>query len=1013
MDILIHSLGLPFNRDTLKTKGLGGSESAAYYQAIELGKRGHRVKIFTTHADSEADFIDGVQFISAGECNQQTPLGYRFEHYARNTPHDVLIIQRMPAAFHGQFASKVCIHQHHDLALSRFAAQILAGAWQVAAFTAVSEWHKKQMLEVYGLNPDAVAVVPNGVDADLYAGSESWDDPFTAGTEEFRLIYQSRPERGLEHLVRPGGIMDRARDLPVRLYIYGYENTVPHMAAFYGQLRDWAKALPNVTWEGEKSKAELAKIQTFADLLIYPTAFEEVSCISAMEAMHAGLPMLASRAGALGETCKDAGVEFINLKDGQVNEDAFVVKLREYFAGGVASGRLQMLEKKQRESAKTRTWAVAVDRLEAVIDRGFHSSLGGILRAAIERSDIRFAQWVLAERVRDPGASSVEDPIVTKAAEEIAHHFAFLDSDEAYAAHYAKHQAVYYDRFEEKVIGEDVTHTTRWRGVAMLVQQVVDANKSGGADIYATHMLDYGCAHGHYSMPLAKQFPTLHVHGMDVSPRAVEAFKKWATKEDEISYKVKASVGIDPREPLVDKINPWPEKYDIILAGEVLEHVRDPYALLEQFREALAPGGTLIITTPVGRWEHTGTIEFRNAREHVEHFDRADIEEIFAGHDIKIYSAPAGGDKAGFPCGSYVYSVKFKDGAPIGRPDFARKLATYGARQTISACLIVKNGAETVSQALDSVVDHVDQIIVAVDPATSDATLDVLAAYAAKFPFKSIEFWKASASATVDGFDAARNESIAEATGDWILWFDADEIVRRPWNLHKLARPSMHNGYGFKQIHYSSEPPQVLSTDMPCRFFRNHRGTKFFGVVHEHPEDAIGKAVAFSIVRPEIEFLHNGYVDEETRRERFRRNYPLVLRDMDEHPDRKLNQFLMLRDLAQAIHFEREQMGGQIAEHHMAQAQKAVDMFEKMVSERGGYVGNRMLIDALPYYSACVEVLGIGFTASFKLQYQHPAAPDLGAMAEASARFHSADFHAKFITSLIQEATAKYGSKYI
>ena len=117
MDIVIHSMGMPFNGDTLKTKSLGGSESAAYYQAMELARRGHKVTVFTT--TQEETFTDGVRFCSLGQPTEAEPLGNAFTHYAANTPHDVLIIQRHPLAFHRKWASKVNLFQMHDLALHR------------------------------------------------------------------------------------------------------------------------------------------------------------------------------------------------------------------------------------------------------------------------------------------------------------------------------------------------------------------------------------------------------------------------------------------------------------------------------------------------------------------------------------------------------------------------------------------------------------------------------------------------------------------------------------------------------------------------------------------------------------------------------------------------------------------------------------------------------------------------------------------------------------------------------
>ena len=50
---------------------------------------------------------------------------------------------------------------------------------------------------------------------------------------------------------------------------------------------------------------------------------------------------------------------------------------------------------------------------------------------------------------------------------------------------------------------------------------------------------------------------------------------------------------------------------------------------------------------------------------------------------------------------------------------------------------------------------------------------------------------------------------------------------------------------------------------------------------------------------PVVKIAHYGYKDEGTRKERFARNLPLILRDREENPERILGKFLWLRDLAQ------------------------------------------------------------------------------------------------------------------
>ncbi len=1013
MRIVFLCLGMPFNGDTIKEKSLGGSESAAYYQCRELAKRGHEVCIFT-NTQQEGEF-DGVKYLNAGEVTQQYPLGARFEYYARNTDHDVLIIQRAAHAFHGQFASKINILQLHDLALFRYSALVNHGMWNTDLVTCVSAWHKKQVCEVYGLNPDFVKIVRNGVDPELYQNNFVRDEDGS-----FRLLYQSRPERGLENLVRDGGIMHQLEtsDPHVHLYVCTYDNTMAQMQPFYAKLDQDIARRKNVTKLGPLTKSQLAQRQQDTHLMVYPTTFEEVSCISVMEAMHAGLPVLTTPVGALPETLADSGVFFVPLKEDQVDIGAFADKIHNLSIPGTLTRAREL----QLNMAKYRDWSGAVDRLEYEIAECFKRRAGtpaARARHAIEHSDIGVAFLTVEGEARKE--LSLYD---------------FSKSPEAYKAHYAKHQGQYYNEFESRVIGEDVTHSSRFQGVLMYMQR--EQARDGKTP---KRVLDYGCAHGHYLVPLAKTFKDWRFTGVDVSERAIGACAK-SLQRDHVSADLICSdqsifESLDrlcPFRPgskvvgfLLDNgrevaIEDWhgeepPEDtqeiiyeserdfFDVIFAGEVLEHVPNPYELLESFRSVLRPGGVIIITTPTGRWEWSGTESFRTAREHLWHFDREDIKEICGENEYDISSAPAGQDKTGRPLGSFVWAVRPHAG--FGEVDYQRKLKTMAPRQTLSACLIVKDGAKTLRKCIESFVDWVDEIVVAIDPQTKDTTRLILEQLQAEFPFKPFNVFD-GLSALKDGFDAARNASVDAATGDWVLWVDADEEIQTPWNFWKYLRHSQHNGFAFPQVHYSCNPPSVLTTDFPCRLFRRNAGIKFYGVVHEHPETEPGKSVPNAIIRHDVQFLHSGYVDEEVRRQRFVRNLPLLYRDLEKYPNRGLNRFLFLRDIAQQMMFESEQAQGYVLEGHQARALQGVKLWEEMLEKDP----LRMIIDSLKYYSHCVSVLGEGFEATFDYKTNVERCPPLNSASQVSGRFFNKEHLQRLLAKVFEESTKHYDSKY-
>ena len=82
----------------------------------------------------------------------------------------------------------------------------------------------------------------------------------------------------------------------------------------------------------------------------------------------------------------------------------------------------------------------------------------------------------------------------------------------------------------------------------------------------------------------------------------------------------------------------------------------------------------------------------------------------------------------------------------------------------LSVCMIVKNEERFLGQCLASVKDIADELIV-IDTGSTDRTIEIAREHGAQVGYFE---W-------CNDFAAARNASIAAATGDWILFLDADE----------------------------------------------------------------------------------------------------------------------------------------------------------------------------------------------------------------------------------------------
>ena len=90
----------------------------------------------------------------------------------------------------------------------------------------------------------------------------------------------------------------------------------------------------------------------------------------------------------------------------------------------------------------------------------------------------------------------------------------------------------------------------------------------------------------------------------------------------------------------------------------------------------------------------------------------------------------------------------------------------YDAGMRLSLAMIVKDEAAHLGHCLESVRGLVDEQVV-VDTGSSDATVAVALEHGARV----------SSFAWIGDFAAARNHSLAQATGDWVLVLDADEAI--------------------------------------------------------------------------------------------------------------------------------------------------------------------------------------------------------------------------------------------
>jgi len=199
----------------------------------------------------------------------------------------------------------------------------------------------------------------------------------------------------------------------------------------------------------------------------------------------------------------------------------------------------------------------------------------------------------------------------------------------------------------------------------------------------------------------------------------------------------------------------------------------------------------------------------------------------------------------------------------------------------LSLCMIVKDEAENLPRCLNSVKGAVDEIIV-VDTGSSDDTPQIALKYGARvfrFPWNG-------------DFSAARNFSLEQATGDWILVLDADEELREGdgAKVKALLNAEGVEGYCFQLVNfYGHQSGCDYMTDLGCRLFRNRPAYRYRRALHEQVIDQIIASKGDAAVKvANVQVLHYGYLTPiVTRKNKSERNLSIIQRAVQEKPENK------------------------------------------------------------------------------------------------------------------------------
>ena len=188
---------------------------------------------------------------------------------------------------------------------------------------------------------------------------------------------------------------------------------------------------------------------------------------------------------------------------------------------------------------------------------------------------------------------------------------------------------------------------------------------------------------------------------------------------------------------------------------------------------------------------------------------------------------------------------------------------------TLSLAMIVKDEEEMLPRCLAAVKDAVDEMIV-VDTGSTDRTVEIAESFGAKVLHHE---WTGD-------FSAARNVSFDAATGDWVLYLDADEVLVTDdvQRLRDLTKRVWREAFYLVETNYTGDLSDGEAlTHNALRVFRNRDGYRFDGRLHEQ---IAGKLPAFNPERLEastVRIEHYGYLASvRDAKEKSRRNIELL-----------------------------------------------------------------------------------------------------------------------------------------
>lgn len=193
----------------------------------------------------------------------------------------------------------------------------------------------------------------------------------------------------------------------------------------------------------------------------------------------------------------------------------------------------------------------------------------------------------------------------------------------------------------------------------------------------------------------------------------------------------------------------------------------------------------------------------------------------------------------------------------------------------LSICMMVKDEEKNLERCLNSlelIRKELNSELIIVDTGSNDNTVEIAKKYTDKIYSHE---WN-------NDFSEMRNISISYATGEWIFIIDADEeLIYEKELADFMKKDSEYGSISLKIRNFTTNKRDIYAEAFSCRVFRNNRGFKYLGAVHNQP----------TIIEP-VKYIgtyiyHYGYNsnDEELMEKKYIRTKGILVSELKKDPN--------------------------------------------------------------------------------------------------------------------------------